>query len=163
MKIDETKQKIIENSKQVFIEKGLKDVTMTDLVSVSGYSRGGVYRYFKTPTDIFKELMKQNILDLKESYQMISFAEYLAQEKVELLDIKNSLSLAGYEFMTSREDTDELGSLIFETHLEIIMNTKKCSKVEAQHIFLVLEGLRVMALTGIITEKIIEEAFSSFN
>ena len=61
MKIDETKQKIIENSKQVFIEKGLKDVTMTDLVSVSGYSRGGVYRYFKTPTDIFKELMKQNL------------------------------------------------------------------------------------------------------
>ncbi|MFW7433084.1 TetR/AcrR family transcriptional regulator [Vagococcus carniphilus] len=162
MKVEETKQKIIENSKSVFIKKGLKNVTMTDLVEVSGYSRGGVYRYFKKPEEIFSALMRQETKSLKEDLTQITFEDYLALEEEELLNINNTLSLAGYEFMTSFSDSNELGTFIFETHVEMIEKIIGCSQVEAQKIFITLEGLRAMALAGILTEEIMRNMFKTF-
>lgn len=159
LKVEETKRKIVENSKKVFIEKGLKNVTMTDLVEVSGYSRGGVYRYFKKPEEVFIELMHHETRNLNQKLGTMTFEEYLMIEKNELLNIGQTLSLAGYEYMTSSSNSDDLGSYLYETNIKNLMEIKNCSTVKAQTIFLTLEGLRVMALTGILTEKIIDDVF----
>lgn len=41
------KQFIVETARQVFVEKGYKDVTMKDIVDACGISRGGLYLYLR--------------------------------------------------------------------------------------------------------------------
>ena len=50
---------ILENAKNVFVERGFKSVTMKDIIEASGISRGGLYLYFSSTKEIFLEVLKQ--------------------------------------------------------------------------------------------------------
>ncbi|WP_027701298.1 TetR/AcrR family transcriptional regulator [Metaclostridioides mangenotii] len=161
MKAQNTKKRIIKASKQIFVDKGLSSVTMTDIVNASGYSRGGVYRYYQKPESVFADLMMEEIKLLKEN-SVATFNEYLDNEFRELKNIRNTLRLAGYEYMIQFSESAQLGKLIYQSNIELIMKLKKCSEHEANRIFLILEGFTVMALTGILDEDRLEEFLMEF-
>lgn len=52
------KKYIIETARQVFKEKGYKEVTMKDIVEACDISRGGLYLYFQNPREVFEEVLK---------------------------------------------------------------------------------------------------------
>ena len=52
------KQFILETAKNVFMEKGYKEVTMKDIVDACEISRGGLYLYFNSTKEIFLEVLK---------------------------------------------------------------------------------------------------------
>ena len=52
------KKLILETARKVFMEKGFKKVTMKDIVEACGISRGGLYLYFDSTSQIFLEVMK---------------------------------------------------------------------------------------------------------
>lgn len=52
------KQFIVETARQVFVEKGYKDVTMKDIVDACGISRGGLYLYFESTAELFREVLE---------------------------------------------------------------------------------------------------------
>lgn len=52
------KKYILETARQVFMEKGFKKVTMKDIVEACDISRGGLYLYFESTSQIFQEVMK---------------------------------------------------------------------------------------------------------
>ena len=51
------KQLILEKAKEVFVEKGFRDVTMKDIVDACEISRGGLYLYYANTEEIFLEVL----------------------------------------------------------------------------------------------------------
>ena len=52
------KKYILEKAREVFMEKGYKNVTMKDIVDACEISRGGLYLYFPGTRELFLEVLK---------------------------------------------------------------------------------------------------------
>ena len=48
------KRYIVETAREVFIEKGYKNVTMKDIVEACEISRGGLYLYFSSTNEVLE-------------------------------------------------------------------------------------------------------------
>lgn len=109
---DETKQHIKEQAKILFSQKGFKVVTMKDICEVTGLSRGGLYRHYDGTDQIFAEIISeflnvQNDIFSESMEKEIPASEILTvilnKYQLELLDTKMSLSMAIYEYFSSKE------------------------------------------------------------
>lgn len=160
MKAQKKHQYILEQAYKVFIKKGYSQVTMTDIITECEISRGGVYRYFQSTKDIFIALVRQ--MNLQKSERNFStFIEYLEHEKTELLNIRKTIRVAGYEFMIQESQTDNnsIAREIYESNIKIILKLTDFNQKQAEQTFLILEGLTAMALTGILTTELIKNHF----
>ncbi|MDO5717323.1 MAG: TetR/AcrR family transcriptional regulator, partial [Tissierellia bacterium] len=54
---EERKRQICIAAKEVFLEKGFHNTTMEDVIAASKMSKGGVYNYYKSTTDMLYDLM----------------------------------------------------------------------------------------------------------
>lgn len=109
---NETKQHIKEQAKKLFANKGFKEVTMKDICEATNLSRGGLYRHYDSTDQIFSEIISE-FLDVQNDI----FSESIEKEipaseilnvvlnnyQLEMLDAKNSLSVAIYEYFSSRD------------------------------------------------------------
>ena len=57
------KRYIVEKARDVFMEKGFKKVTMKDIVEACDISRGGLYLYFESTSQIFMEVLRMESED----------------------------------------------------------------------------------------------------
>ena len=98
---------ILETARKVFVEKGFKRVTMKDIVEACDISRGGLYLYFESTSQIFQEVMKMETQaddDLfSDSIKEDATAGdilllFLMEQKKELLRKQDTLTQAIYEF-----------------------------------------------------------------
>ncbi|GMQ59831.1 TetR/AcrR family transcriptional regulator [Vallitalea sediminicola] len=55
---EEREKEIKKAALEVFLRKGYRNTTMEDVISETSLSKGGVYRYFKSPKDIMISIMK---------------------------------------------------------------------------------------------------------
>lgn len=69
---DDTKAAILKTAKQLFCEKGYFAVTMQDICSQGGFSRGGLYRHFSSTFDIMEELIEE---EQKIAFEALNGAE----------------------------------------------------------------------------------------
>lgn len=98
---------ILENAKNVFVERGFKSVTMKDIIEASGISRGGLYLYFSSTKEIFLEVLKQEAAQDDDVFSD-NFTEettaadvlylFLQEQKKELFRKKDNLTVAIYEY-----------------------------------------------------------------
>lgn len=115
----DTKERIKKAAYQLFADKGFKEVTMKDICDNTGLSRGGLYRHYESTEQIFSEIISafltvQNT-ELQEQIDNHSSAvdilnQLLEKYCLEMLDAKNSLSLAIYEYFSKKgmEESDNL-------------------------------------------------------
>ena len=98
---------ILENAKNVFVERGFKNVTMKDIIEASGISRGGLYLYFSSTKEIFLEVLKREAAQddnvFSETFNEETTAAdilylFLQEQKKELLRKKDNLTVAIYEY-----------------------------------------------------------------
>ena len=54
----QTRSEIRNHALLLFSEKGFKKVTMNDICVSTGLSRGGLYRYYSSPAEIFGDILK---------------------------------------------------------------------------------------------------------
>ena len=54
---DERKKQIRETAKDIFLKKGFNNTIMEDVIREVGMSKGGVYRHYKSTSDMFYDLM----------------------------------------------------------------------------------------------------------
>ena len=109
---DKTKQFIKQQAKILFSNKGFKDVTMKDICEVTELSRGGLYRHYNSTEQIFSEIISE-FLDVQNDLFSESIDkgvpateilnEILNRYKSEMIDTQGSLSMAIYEYFSSRE------------------------------------------------------------
>lgn len=109
---NKTKQFIKEQAKVLFATKGFKSVTMKDICEATDLSRGGLYRHYHSTEQIFSEIISE-FLDIQNDLFSDSIEkgipatdilnEILNRYKCEMVDSKASLSMAIYEYFSSRE------------------------------------------------------------
>ncbi|MBQ7919727.1 MAG: TetR/AcrR family transcriptional regulator [Lachnospiraceae bacterium] len=169
---------ILETARGVFMEKGFKKVTMKDIVEACDISRGGLYLYFNSTSEIFVEVMK---LESEEADDVFSdkitedataidiLMLFLKEQKKELLRKKNTLTQAIYEFYFENElpKKDNILKKQFDSAVIIIQKLIEagvengefdCEDAAgaARNIMFVLEGLKISAQTIGITSDMVD-------
>jgi len=169
---------ILETARKVFMEKGYKRVTMKDIVDACGISRGGLYLYFESTSQIFMEVLK---LESQETDDVFAdsikedataadiLVMFLNEQKKELLRGADTLTQATYEFYFEEEIPKKNNLLkkqfdsavkIIEKLIEIGVENGEfyCEdcKGKARNIMYVLEGLKICAQTIGVTEEAVD-------
>lgn len=174
------KKFILETARKVFVEKGFKKVTMKDIVEACAISRGGLYLYFESTSQIFQEVMKleseeaddvfsDNIADDATAADILIL--FLREQKKELLRKEDTLTQAVYEFYFQAQPVRK-GNILkrqFDSAVRIIEKLietgvengeffcEDCRGM-ARNIMFVLEGLKISAQTiGITAEAVDRE------
>ncbi|MCH5261701.1 MAG: TetR/AcrR family transcriptional regulator [Lachnospiraceae bacterium] len=177
-KSTQKKQHILDTARKVFAEKGFKNVTMKDIVEACEISRGGLYLYFDSTEQILLEILKMEAQETDDVFTgHISEDDtaadiltlFLKEQKKELLQKKNSLTVAVYEYFFAQELTDknnmlrkqfDAGVRVLEKLIEagIASGEFYCEdpKGAATNIMYVLEGMKINAQTFGITEKMVD-------
>ena len=172
------KQYILEKARNVFMEKGFKNVTMKDIVEACEISRGGLYLYFGSTEEILIEVLKA---DADEADDVFSdriteddtaadiLTLFLKEQKKELLRKKNSLTVAIYEyFFIHKTEKSNMLRKQFDAGVKVIGKLIEAGiasgefycenpKGAASNIMLVLEGLKINSQTMGITEEMVDE------
>lgn len=174
------KRYILETARRVFVQKGFKKVTMKDIVEACNISRGGLYLYFESTSQIFLEVLK---LESEEADDVFSnkitddataadiLILFLQEQKKELLRKKDTLIQATYEFYFENQLDKKSNVLkkqfdsaarVIEKLIEIGVDNGEfyCEdcKEAARNIMFVLEGLKISAQTiGVAAETVDSE------
>jgi AcrR family transcriptional regulator len=170
---------ILETARKVFVEKGYKNVTMKDIVDACEISRGGLYLYFDSTEQLFLEVLQmetdetddiftRNITEEDTAADILTL--FLKEQKKELLQKKNSLTVAVYEYFFVHKSTDknnmlrkrfDAGVKVLEKLIEAGIESGEfyCEnpKGAASNIMYVLEGMKINAQTCGISEKMVDE------
>lgn len=173
------KRYIVETARKVFMEKGFKSVTMKDIVEACDISRGGLYLYFNSTSEIFLDVLK---LEAEETDDVFSdnitedataadiLMLFLKEQKKELLRKKDNLSVAVYEFFFAGEvpKKDNILKKQFDSAVKIIEKLIEAGvengefycedcRTTARNIMFVLEGLKISVQTIGVTPEMVDE------
>jgi len=173
---------ILETARRVFVEKGFKRVTMKDIVEACDISRGGLYLYFDSTSQIFLEVLKMESEETDDVFSD-SITEdataadililFLQEQKKELLRKEDTLTQAIYEFYFEKQPgrKDNVLRKQFDSAVKIIEKLIEtgadtgelyCEDCEgtARNIMFVLEGLKISAQTIGITADTVDREIS---
>jgi AcrR family transcriptional regulator len=64
----ETREKILQEGFRLFLEKGYRNVSLSDLVEAVGVTKGGFYHHFKSKDELYIEVMHTYFIDLFDSF-----------------------------------------------------------------------------------------------
>ena len=173
------KQYILDTARKVFVEKGFKNVTMKDIVEACEISRGGEYLYFDSTEQILMEILQMEAQETDDVFsEHISEEDtaadiltlFLKEQKKEMLQKKNNLTVAVYEYFFEHKSTDKNNMLRkqFDAGVRVIEKLIQAGiasgefycedpKGAASNIMYVLEGMKINAQTFGITEKMVDE------
>lgn len=177
-KSTQKKQYIIEKAKEVFAQRGYKDVTMKDIVDACGISRGGLYLYFGNTKDLFEAVLEQQTQNTKSIYEA-SLPEnatpgdqlllYLDICKKEML-AKDNLITATYEYLFAnaqdsvvsrqKEENARLLEQIITDGVKEEWMVCENPATAAATISYAMEGLKVAAGTTGISEKAADDTIN---
>ena len=172
------KKYILEKAREVFMEKGYKNVTMKDIVDACEISRGGLYLYFPGTRELFLEVLKAEQEDSGSEFEQKIGKDYgpadilalfLKEQKRELLTKKGTLQKACYELFFEENDYSRENLLkkqfdaavmviqkLIEEGVEIGEFCCEEPRRAASNIMYVLEGLKVAANTRGVTEAAVD-------
>lgn len=129
---DKTKELICSEAYKLFAEKGFKEVTMQDICGRTGLSRGGLYRHYENTAQIFYTIISAMLGDQEEEFSekirdnaraSEILEDVLDRYEREMIDSSNSLSIAIYEYFSSR---DVSGEMILSC--SSMCNLRKCGR-----------------------------------
>ncbi len=178
-KSQQKRKYILEKARQVFIEKGYRSVTMKDIIEACEISRGGLYLYFPSTQEIFLEVLKQeaeagdNVFSTQatEDATPVDILElFFAAQKAELLNTKDNLAMATYEyaFTHKMDGKDNFLREQFKAAVQALTQLIEmgvedgeifCEEPQsaAEEIMYTIEGLKLSQLTMQITEAEIDK------
>lgn len=171
------KKYIIETARKVFMDKGFKHVTMKDIVDACQISRGGLYLYFQNTSELFEEVLKLEQEDADDVFEQSIpkgaapsdiLALFLKEQKKELLNRKQSLNKAVYEYFFDSEPSK--GNILkkqFDAAVYVIEKLIQTGaengefycedpRGAARNIMYVLEGLKIASQTRGISEAAVD-------
>lgn len=178
-KSQQKKKYIIEKAREVFVEKGYRSVTMKDIIEACEISRGGLYLYFPSTKEIFLEVLKQEqesgddvfSPQIHEDSTTVDILElFFAAQKAELLNSKDNLTMATYEYYFAHKPEGEENFLRvqFEAAVQALTQLIEigvdagelyCEEPQtaAEEIMYALEGLKASYLTMKVSETEIDK------
>ncbi len=76
----QTKELLIKSARKVFSEKGYHDAHISHIIEKAGVARGTFYLYFESKDEIFREVLKRAIDDLKQIIKPIDTSFDIQQQ-----------------------------------------------------------------------------------
>ena len=160
------------------MEKGYKNVTMKDIVEACDISRGGLYLYFNSTAEIFREVLHMESEEADDVFsdsirEDATATEILAlclkEQKKELLSKKDNLAIATYEYYFG-EDVPKKDNILkrqFDSAVKIIEKLIETGvengefycedcRSAARNIMFLLEGLKISAHTIGVTPEMVD-------
>ena len=180
-KSEQKREYILKKAREVFAVKGFRDVTMKDIVEACDISRGGLYLYFGSTEEIFREILLSEqdgegddiTKGLTEDSTMADILMlFLKEQKKIILKKKQDITIATYEYLFAHKcekksenivrNQFETGIMVLTRILEEGMNLGElyCEnpKAEAMNIMFVLEGMKICSkMFGVSESKVDQE------
>ena len=175
-KSDSKKKYIIEKATGVFAEKGFKNVTMKDIVEACDISRGGLYLYYSSTEEVFRDVcraLEDADAEDKDISAFLAQAKaadlllwFVKEQKKAILRSKETLAAARYEyafFRSEKGDTKEARNA-FDTAVKVLKNILirgnesgefECEDPDAtaRSMMYAIEGMKVCAVSFGLSEK----------
>lgn len=179
-KSEQKREYILKQAKEVFAKKGFRDVTMKDIVEACEISRGGLYLYFGSTEEIFKEILLSELENdgedvtkyLTEDSTMADILMlFLKEQKKIILKKKQDITIATYEYMFAHKADKKSDNVVrnqFEAGIMVLTKILEegirrgefyCenAKAEATNIMYVLEGMKICAKTFGVSENKVDQ------
>lgn len=177
---NKTKQFIINKSIELFAEKGYSTVTMKDICEICSLSRGGLYRYFGSTKEIFKEILMydEKNMQIKLEKSIVKKVSpkallelFLERRKKSIVGANNGLFFAIHEFAFIEKDQREYVNNRFNDAVEMLKILLKYGQKEnvfkkfeidvmALHIIFILDSMETSSTVLEMSEKFIDRQFN---
>lgn len=168
---------IQEQTKKLIYEKGYSSVTMSDIAETMGLSTGGLYYHYHSVESIVLDIFNNSTTTIwGELNTITTFTEclnvlhsYFIKEKMDLLNFSFSVNSIIYQYFFSFPETIRAKKMNeayqnvlskLTTIFSVFMKKEEALKL-SNHIYIVLHGLTSLAMTGSITESIIDDEFQN--
>jgi len=175
-KTDNKKQLIIDRATEVFSTKGFRAVTMKDIVEASEISRGGLYLYYSSTEEIFRDVVEseeKGQIGGENFEEMLSNSGatdlllwFMKEQKKEILKRRKSLVVAKYEyaFYNKANGNAKAAKSTFETAVAVLANIIERGNESGEFdcedsistacsIMYAIEGMRACSATFGLSEK----------
>ena len=179
-KSEQKREYILKKAREVFASKGFREVTMKDIVEACEISRGGLYLYFGSTEEIFKEILTAELENdgedltenLSQDTTMTEFLMlFLKEQKKIILRKKQDITIATYEFLFANKAEKKTAQMMkgqFEKGIVVLNKILEegvrreefyCenTKAEATNIMYVLEGMKICAKTFGVSESKVDQ------
>ncbi len=179
-KSEQKREYILKQAKEVFAAKGFRDVTMKDIVEACEISRGGLYLYFGSTEEIFREILTSELENdgeditnhlTKDSTMADILMLFLKEQKKIILRKKQDITIATYEYLFAHKPEKKSDNVVrsqFETGIMVLTKILEegvrreefyCenAKAEATNIMYVLEGMKICAKTFGLSESKVDQ------
>ena len=175
-KSEQKREYILKQAKEVFAKKGFRDVTMKDIVEACEISRGGLYLYFGSTEEIFKEILMSELENegddvtgcvTEDSTMADILMLFLKEQKKIILRKKQDITIATYEYLFAHKPQQknqnvaynqfEAGVMVLTKILEEGVRREEfyCENAEAEaaNIMYILEGMKICSKTFGVSER----------
>ncbi len=71
----QTRGRLLEAAKKIFSERGYYNTQISHIIDEAGVARGTFYLYFRSKEEIFRELLKEVVEELKKRIKVIDLSE----------------------------------------------------------------------------------------
>lgn len=166
---------IQEQTKQLIYEKGYSSVTMSEIAEKMNLSTGGLYYHYHSVESIVLDIFANSTIPIWDEVNGVTtFSEclnvlqsYFVYEKKDLLNFEFSINNIIYQYFFSfpgsvrAEKMNEAYQSTLTNLSAMFSNYMKREEALklSNHIYIVLHGLTSLAMTGSITEDVIDNEF----
>ncbi|MBB6024383.1 AcrR family transcriptional regulator [Paenibacillus sp. JGP012] len=155
---EQTKKKLADASKALFVQKGYKATSIEDIVAATGSSKGNIYYHFKSKEGLFLYLIDEWDREWEASWSAKEHLYRTSTEKIYGLaeqlimdDLNHPLTKAADEFFTGEKkenDIQERIAVMFERHIEFNkqliqegIDKGEFNQNNVEHLALILESI----------------------
>lgn len=156
---EDTKRRIAEAAKALFMQKGYKSTSIEDIVDATGSSKGNIYYHFKSKEGLFLHLIEewdlewfQKWMSTEEQYTTTMDKLFRMAEQLVKDDLNHPFTKALDEFITNNEaatqDVEQKISDIFNKRLEFNqqlllqgIESGEFEKHNVEHLSIIFESL----------------------
>ena len=138
----ERKNEIMNSAVEIIAVKGLEKTTMEDIIAGTSLSKGGVYHYYKSVNDIFKDIMifgikyrnaiiKEHLNECESGHEM----EFMAKQFVDKIIDDNPYMPLYVEFLIAKKRNPELEGMMHELQEQTNDSLKKLVNEDSGWLF----------------------------
>ena len=138
----ERKKEIMNSAAKVISERGLEKATMEDIIAGTTLSNGGVYHYYGSVNEIFKDIMrfgieyrnnviKEHLSECKEGEEM----QFMARQLVDKIVDDNPYMPLYVEFLIAKKRNPELNAMMLDLQAETMNSFKGVFEDDSKWLF----------------------------
>ena len=138
----ERKKEIMNSAAKVISERGLEKATMDEIIAGTTLSKGGVYHYYGSVNEIFKDIMrfgieyrnnviKEHLSECKEGEEM----QFMARQLVDKIIDDNPYMPLYVEFLIAKKRNPELNAMMLDLQAETMDSFKGVFEDDSKWLF----------------------------